>query len=971
MSSAALDGTERAALEAVSAPGEVRTRVVDLAAMAHDASHYLLHPRAVVTASDAEHVARLMRVASAHALPVTFRSGGTSLSGQAGTDGVLVDTRRGFRRVEVLEGGALVRTGPGATVRAVNARLAPHRTRLGPDPASEAACTVGGVVANNSSGMACGTEHNAYRTVESLTFVLPSGTTVDTSDPGADDLLRAAEPALHAGLAALRDRVRANPDSVATIRHQFSMKNTMGYSLDSFLDHDEPVQILARLLVGSEGTLGFVSDVVFRTVPVRPHAATALLVFDSLTDATDALPALLEAGARTVELLDAASLRVVQREPEAGPALAGLAVASHTALLVELQAMTEHELDAEVAQADRVVGGLPLTTPAAFTRDPGERAGLWHLRKGLYTAVAGARPVGTTALLEDIVVPLPVLTETTERLIELFARHGYDDAVVFGHAKDANLHFMITPRFDDPAEVTRYEAFTEDLVDLVLGAGGSLKAEHGTGRIMAPYVRRQYGEELYAVMREVKRLCDPAGVLSPGIVLNEDPRAHVAHLKTTPAVDGAVDTCVECGFCEPVCPSRDVTTTPRQRIVLMRERAQAVADGDVARVRALDEDFAYEAVDTCAADSMCRTACPVTIDTGAVMKRVRAERHGRLVQRAGAVAADHWQGAVTGVRAGLRLADALPANVVAGGSRAARSVLSRDWVPQLADDLPSPGPRRTGTGPRETGPAPAAVFLPSCVGSLFGAADAAGTGCGGSCGCAGSACGSTDVAAGTGARDAGAAESLRALCERAGLALAVPEDVAGLCCGTPWQSKGLTRGYERMSARTFEAVWALSDQGRLPVVSDAASCSLGLREVVERAGRADAGRQLSVVDAVTFVRTTVLPRLEVSRRLRSVAVHPTCSAVHLGSRGDLEAVAAAVAEEVVVPASWGCCGFAGDRGMLHPEVTAAATAPEAAEVSGHRFDAYVSDNRTCEMGMSRATGRSYRHVLELLEECTR
>ena len=608
--------------------GDVRTRAVDLAALAHDASHYLLHPRAVVTARDTGHVADLLRVAAAHALPVTFRSGGTSLSGQAGTDGLLVDTRRHFRRVEVLDDGARVRTQPGATVRAVNARLAPYGTRLGPDPASEAACTVGGVIANNSSGMACGTEFNAYRTVESMTFVLPSGTTVDTAAPDADEYLRTREPALHAGLAALRDRVRADADSVARIRHQFSMKNTMGYALNAFLDFDRPVDILSHLLVGSEGTLGFVGEATFRTVPVRPHAATALLVFDSIDRATDALPALLSAGARTIELMDAAALRVVQRDPKAGPALAALAVAQHTALLVELQAMTAADLDEELRGALATLSGLPLATPAEFTTDPGERAALWHLRKGLYTAVAGARPVGTTALLEDIVVPLDVLTDVTRRLTALFARYGYRDAVIFGHARDGNLHFMITPRFDDPEELRRYEAFTEDLVDLVLGANGSLKAEHGTGRIMAPYVRRQFGDELYAVMREVKALCDPAGVLNPGVVLTDDPHAHLGHLKTTPPVDPLVDTCVECGYCEPVCPSRDVTTTPRQRIVLLREIARAEAAGDLARVRELRDDFGYAAVDTCAADSMCLVACPVAIDTGAVVKGLRARRLG-------------------------------------------------------------------------------------------------------------------------------------------------------------------------------------------------------------------------------------------------------------------------------------------------------------------------------------------------------
>ena len=725
------------------------------------------------------------------------------------------------------------------------------------------------------------------------------------------------------------------------------MKNTMGYSLNAFLDFDEPVDILIHLLIGSEGTLGFVGEVTFRTVPVHGWAATALLVLDSLGQATDALPDLLAAGARTVELMDSLSLRVLQRDVQASAVLADLDVEAHTALLVELQATTEQELRDQLVAAEATINRLHLARPAQFTTDAAERAALWHLRKGLYTAVAGARPTGTTALLEDIVVPLPVLTATTERLTELFVRYGYDDAVIFGHAKDGNLHFMITPRFDDPEELRRYEAFTEDLVDLVLGADGSLKAEHGTGRIMAPFVRRQFGDELYDVMRTVKALCDPSGLLNPGVVISDDARIHLAHLKTALPVDPAVDTCVECGYCEPVCPSRDVTTTPRQRIVLMREIAQAEADGELARGHELREQFAYEAVDTCAADSMCMTACPVSIDTGAVMKRMRADRLGKGIQRGGAVAAGHWAGAVTGLRAGLRLADKLPSGLLEAGSRAARRVLPHDLVPLVGDDLPNAGARRPSPAhPRDA----VAVFFPACIGSLFG-----------------------PVATPEEPAPLGATAAFQELCERAGRSLAIPAGIDSLCCGTPWRSKGLERGYEAMARRTFEAVFEASEGGRLPVVCEAASCSLGLREIGPHlSGDAqERYRLLQIVDAVTFVRTEVLPRVRVQRRLSSVAVHPTCSSEHLGSTADLMAIAAVCADTVVVPTSWSCCGFAGDRGLLHPEVTAGATADQAAELAGRDFDAYVSNNRPCEMGMSRATGRNYQHVLELLESITR
>ena len=628
-------------------PGTLRARAADRLAFAHDASHYRMIPAGVVTVTGLAHLAALLRLSREQGLPVSFRSGGTSLSGQASTEALLLDTRRHFRAIEVLDQGRRVRVQPGATVRQVNARLARHRRQLGPDPASEAACTMGGVIADNSSGMSCGTEFNVYNTIESAVLVLPNGTVLDTGAPDAERRLQEREPQLWAGLAALRDRVRANPEAVETIGRQYAIKNTMGYGLNAFTDYDRPVDILLHLVVGSEGTLAFVAEAVLRTVPVKPHVTTGMLYFASLRDAAGALPALVASGPATIELLDAASLRVAQRDPGADEALLALEVRRHAALLVEYREETPQALAVRRAAWDEVTGRLPLAQPAVLSDDQGRRDALWHIRKGLYAAVAESRPSGTTALLEDVAVPVDRLRPACEGLIALFAAHGYEDTVIFGHAKDGNIHFMLAERFDDPRSLERYAAFTDDMVDLVLGHGGTLKAEHGTGRIMAPYVRRQFGDALYEVMVEVKRQLDPGMLLNPGVLLHEDPGAPLAHLKVTATVEEEVDRCVECGYCEPVCPSKDLTITPRQRIVLRRERERARLAGDLGLVRELDRDYGYDGLDSCAADGMCATACPVGINTGELVKRLRAERGGPLAAAGWTKAARHW-GAATG-----------------------------------------------------------------------------------------------------------------------------------------------------------------------------------------------------------------------------------------------------------------------------------------------------------------------------------
>ena len=918
--------------------GAVSTSAFDRVIAAVDASHYLLTPRAVVTPKNADEVAALFAYATAGGEALTFRSGGTSLSGQASTGSILVDTRKFFRTISIEDDGLIARVGPGVTVRQVNARLLRHGRKLGPDPASEIACTIGGVVANNSSGMACGTEQNTYRTLRSAIVVLPSGTVVDSSQP--DSVLQQAEPKLWAALRDLRAEVLADPALTAEIVRQYGIKNTMGYGLNSLVDHETPTQILAHLIIGSEGTLGFVAGATFNTVPLLGHAATTLLVFDTLRDATDALVDIIATGPATVELMDAASLRAALIDPESRDALPAFDIVDHCALLVEYQAVDVGELLELSVDAEELFTRLPLTTVPVLSRDPKIRASLWHIRKGLYATVAGARPSGTTALLEDIAVPVARLSETCAGLTRLFEIYGYGDAVIFGHAKAGNVHFLINEDFENEANVARYRAFTEDMVDLVLGAGGTLKAEHGTGRIMAPFVERQYGPTLYRIMLDIKRAFDPAGILNPDTILTADADLHLRNLKSTPTVEVEVDRCVECGYCEPVCPSKDLTTTPRQRIVVQRAIAEADLRGDAALAKELRAAQEYEVVETCAVDGMCQTACPVLINTGDLVRRLRSETVGAVNSAVWNAAGKAW-GPVTRVASlALNVASAIPAPLISAPNKAARAAVGSDVLPLWSKDLPKGGgKRKSGT----TGVA-RAVYFQACVGTMFGPAEGG----------------------------AGVAVAFQSLAEKAGIGLIRPDSIGSLCCGTPWKSKGMLDGYHDMVARTADALWEASERGRLPVVCDNSSCSEGLVLALEKAvDKHPEYHGMRIIDAVDFAAEHILPNIDIDVSLASVVVHPTCSSTRAGSNANLATLAAAVAGEVTVPENWGCCAFAGDRGMLHPELTASATERESAEVSAGEFDAYVSCNRTCEIGMSRGTGHPYQHILEVLDHAAR
>ncbi|MDR2974199.1 MAG: FAD-binding oxidoreductase [Propionibacteriaceae bacterium] len=918
--------------DCVADPSRVRTNTFDLQAMAHDASHFLLRPVAVVTPTSTDEVARLLGRTGKAGVGVTFRSGGTSLSGQAGTDKVLLDVRQHFTGIEILDGGRRVRVQPGLTVNQVNAHLAPHGYQLGPDPASSKACTIGGVVANNSSGMACGTVENTYKTLESLVAVLPSGTVIDTSQSDADDKLRLTEPALYEGLAKLRQRVISNPSSVATIEQQFSMKNTMGYGINSLVDFERPIDIFTHLLIGSEGTLAFIAEATFRTVPIRAYTQTALVVFEDLFQANSSLPALVGSGAATLELMDATSLRVGQAFDDTPEMIKTLQVDKQAALLIEYQSTQQQELDEIVAAAGSVLADLPVMQPVSLTKDKLLRDKLWVLRNGLYTSVAGARQPGTTALLEDVVVPVASLAQACVDLAGLFDEYKYADSVIFGHAKDGNIHFMITDRFEGAA-LDRYRAFTEAMVDAILSHSGSLKAEHGTGRVMAPFVERQYGHELYDVMVQIKALFDPNDQLNDSVVITDDPDLYLKDMKLPVSFDTEFDRCSECGYCEPVCPSRTLTLTPRKRIALRRDIANASSEHDPALVETMQDRYIYDGVQTCAVCGMCSTACPMKINTALLIKKYRKKLVPKSVARTWTTAAKHWEGTTTLAATAMDVTHAIRplAPVITGVNELGRAVMGKETVPLWSRELPAGGKKRGRPSPGE----PDAIYLPACVNRMFG------------------------PASGPGVQSA-----FERLCAAARIRLLVPENIEALCCGTPWSSKGITDGYEVMRQKVVPTLKDLTSQWRLPIVCDASSCTEGFMKYVE----ADPDLDVVVVDAVQFVADNVLPKLTSVRKLASVTLHQTCSSTQIGLNPALNAVAHALADEVDVPVANGCCAFAGDRGMLHPELTRSATRPEAAEVGSHPTVAYASCNRTCELGMTRATGQTYRHVLELLAE---
>jgi D-lactate dehydrogenase len=908
-------------------PARLVTDALRLLAYGTDASFYRLVPRIVVVVDTEEEVVRLLAACARWKTPVTFRAAGTSLSGQAISDSVLVMLGDGWRRCEIAPDASLVALQPGVIGAEANRRLAPHGCKLGPDPASIDAAMIGGIAANNASGMCCGTAQNTYHTLEGMRVVLADGTVLDTRDPASRAAFARRRADLVEALDSLARNARGDAALAARIRHKFRMKNTTGYSLNALVDFDDPIDVLAHLMVGSEGTLGFMSEITYRTVPDHRDKASALILFESLETACRAVTILADTPVAAVELADRAALRSVEDKPGMPPSLRAVGPAG-AALLVETRAADASALAQQIESIEASLREIPTFEPVRFSTDAAECASYWNVRKGMFPSVGAMRKTGTTVIIEDVAFPVERLAPATLDLQSLLRSHGYDEAIIFGHALAGNLHFVFTQDFNDASEVERYARFMDDLCRMVVGRyDGALKAEHGTGRNIAPYVELEWGSQAYALMREVKRIFDPANLLNPGVVINDDPRAHLANLKPLPAADPLVDRCIECGFCEPKCPSRGLTLSPRQRIVGWREVAREERAGmDASAMRAA---YAYPGLDTCAACGLCATACPVGIETGILIKALRGRQASPLAHRVADAAAGHFGGVTTVVRAGLAMAGALRALRKPVERVRRMGVALPKWSPAL------PRPARWRRDERRAGSS-RIVYFPSCATRTMGPQPG---------------------------DDAEAVPTVaQRLFAKAGYEAVMPAGLAGLCCGQPFESKGFAAAADRKSAELEAALRDASDGGRLPIVFDTSPCAYRMKRFL-------AGR-LAVQDSIEFVSDGVLPRVDVVPCTGPVAVHPVCSVRKMNLVDKLDAVARACCTDLVTVPDVLCCGFAGDRGFTRPELNEHALRRLAPSLPADCRHGY-STSRTCEIGLSEQAGFPYRSLLDLVDSCTR
>lgn len=933
-----------------------------------DAGFYRLVPKIVIRSSNEKEVSRILRAASKYDVPVTFRAAGTSLSGQSISDSVLVVAGKNWERYKVSEDGERITLEPGIIGSRVNAILKPYGRKFGPDPASIGSCMVGGIVMNNASGMSCGTHANSDRELESVRMVFADGSVLDTGDEASREAFRAGHPDFIKGIEDLRDEILADKELSDRIRYKYSIKNVTGLNIFPFVRFQDPFDIMAHLLVGSEGTLAFMSQVTMKTLPLPAKEASAMVYFGTIREAAEAVvalrkdidPAVLDAA----ELLDKRSLASVD-----DPMLKDYPDKDLTALLLRVTGAGQEDLEANVNRSTDVLRGFSALKGAdgdafIFSSDPAVAGKYWAIRSGIFPSVGGMRREGTTCLIEDIAFHIEDLPDATVDLSALLDRHGYDDSCIYGHALEGNFHFIINQSFDSEAEVRRYEAMIRDVAEMVVGKyDGSLKAEHGTGRNMAPFVKYEWGEKAFGVMQRVKELFDPHGLLNPGVIFNDDPECFLKNFKALPVLKPWADDskavepelaeiykklnkCIECGFCEVNCLSCGFTLSSRTRIATQREitALRELPDptaSEQTRLRTLEKEYSYTGEQTCAGDGLCSTSCPMGINVADLTHQLR-----RVNMPAGSFGhgfwnfvAGHYAGVKSGLRGALRMATAgetvLGDLAMSGLCRWLHNAIRIPlWTPATSKAYNIPKSLRALVSSAAVSTSKV-VYFPSCINQMMG------------------------LPKHHHAVDKPLVEEMVSLLGKAGYEVIFPENMSSLCCGTIWESKGMPEIADRKTAELEEALWQASEQGRYPVLCDQSPCLHRMKHKIKK---------MRLYEPAEFILGFLADRLDFHQTDTPVAIHLTCSMRLMHKTGKMLELARMCSTNVLVPEGVGCCGFAGDKGMTHPELNKYALRKLKDQVKG--IPVGYSNSRTCEIGLATNSGIPYVSIAYLVNRCT-
>lgn len=865
-------------------------------ALGSDASCYRYTPKLIIRAQNENEIIKIIALADKFNLPITFRASGSSLSGQALSDSILVIATNGFEAIKI--NGENILLDCGVIGSSANAALKNKNKKIGPDPATITMARMGGIIANNSSGMCCGVKQNSYSTIKSIRVILSDGFLLDTSDKNSINDFLATHKYMVESILDLRREILADSQLCKLIKKKYKIKNTTGYSLNALVDFENIIDILNHIFVGSEGTLGFISRVELECVDDSEFKACFLLFYENMNEATNAIIALQKYDniIQSAEIMDYACLKSVQN-------IDGLPESIHkithgnACILLQSEAKNEKNLAQNIDILKQIIQDSKPKFSESST-DENIYNTWWKIRKGLLPIIAGNRAQGSSVITEDICFEIENLGRGVEMVEKLFEKYDFS-GIIFGHALSGNIHFIITPNLDDRKQRENFAKLVDELAKSVSAFGGSIKAEHGTGRMMAPFVEIEWGQKAYEINRAIKNIFDKKNIFNKDCIITDDKNLHTKNLKEMTQIEDFIDKCMECGFCEKACPSNALSLSPRQRIAAWREMQRLKNLGDknsLKLYKQMKKAYKYAGDELCAACSMCKTLCPIEINTAQIALNLR--QNDNFISKH---IAKHFGFYLNLGKHALNLAKMKFPNLPNKNNFKLKN--TQDTAKQSV------------------------IYFSTCMNRALNNHK--------------------------NGDERSMNEVFYNLCKKAGFNILIPPNLENLCCGKAFINNPNAHKILMQNIRQ-----SLSQFPReIPIVCDHSACSWHL---IENLG------EFNIYDLPNFILDFLAPKLSFQKIAENINIYPVCALKkHNQTQVLINLAKLCVEGELILDEHIFCCGFAGNKGFLSPELNAHA-------LKNNKFKNArgFSSSLSCEIGLNTHTNTNWQHIIYLIDEAS-
>ena len=892
-------------------------------ALGTDASCYRYIPQVVIRAYSEDEIIKILKLSDKFNLALTFRAYGSSLSGQGLSDSILVITTTNWDKIQVNSDS--IRLDCGVIGSDANAILKDSSKKIGPDPATITMASIGGIVANNSSGMCCGVKQNSYQTIKSIRVILQDGTILDTSNKQNIESFLQTHKTMADSLLDLRKKILQDSTLRDLISKKYKIKNTTGYSINSLLDFDNIKDILNHIFVGSEGTLGFISSVELYSIKDCKFKACGLLFYKNMLEASEAVKILARYDdiIQSAEIMDYGSLKSVQNLKDI-PEILFEIKEGYACILIQTESDSQEQINENLKIIKDSLKNTNMALDALYSQDEKVFNKWWKIRKGLLPIASMARNDGSSVITEDVCFEIDKLGDGINEIENLFKKYDFN-GIIFGHALSGNVHFIITPNLNNKQERENFENLVFDMATIVSSMGGSIKAEHGTGRMVAPFVEMEWGKKAYEINKKIKDIFDKKNLLNPDVIITNDPLIHTKNIKEMPKVEDFIDKCMECGFCQKACPSEALTLNPRQRITIWREMERLREKNSQESMLLLDtlqKQYEYLGNETCAACSMCATLCPLEIDTANIALNLRQRETNKLAKHI----IKNMPFYTKSASSGLNMIHFSP-NLFSNLSTKARKISRK--LPYIYKNTPRGNHFKPSKNQIKNNDC--VVYFTTCINRTFKT------------------------------NDTPLYKVVESLCNKANINVIYPKEIENMCCGKAFfQYKQL---HDENTQKILQILLTISDNGKIPIILDHSACSMHLVKILKDS-------KLKIYDLPQYIYEVILNKVKINKINEDIAVYAMCALKKNHLDSIIEHISQSCTNGKIIKNNVFCCGFAGNKGFFTPELNKNALKKLTNFYDTKTIKRGFSSSTTCEIGLNDYSNISWQNIAYLVDEVT-